>query len=196
VRASLDAIAAARKANGLRGPIHQVGHSTFVDPADLPRFKALNTAVEYSPYLWDPQPINDDITSAVGSPRIDRVWPIREGFEAGALVIAGSDWAVVPVPNPWIGIETAVTRRNPGGGTRSYGLKEAITLPQAVTMFSVDAARRMGLAGKAGLLGPGMLADFLVLDRDPFAIPVTQIHETRVLETWIGGEQVFVRPKD
>jgi predicted amidohydrolase YtcJ len=196
VRASLDAIAAARKANGLRGPVHQVGHSTFVDPADLPRFKALNTAVEYSPYLWDPQPINDDITSAVGSPRIDRVWPIREGFEAGALVIAGSDWAVVPVPNPWIGIETAVTRRNPGGGTRSYGLKEAITLPQAVTMFSVDAARRMGLAGKAGLLGPGMLADFLVLDRDPFAIPVTQIHETRVLETWIGGEQVFVRPKD
>ena len=195
VRAALDAIAAARKANGMRGPIHQVGHSTFVDPADMPRFKALNTAVEYSPYLWDPQPINDDITAAVGSPRMDRVWPIREGFEAGALVIAGSDWAVVPSPNIWIGIETAVTRRNPGGGERSYGLKEAITLPQAITMFSINAAQRMGISSKAGSLERGKLADFIVLDRDPFAISVTSIHETRVLETWIGGEQVFKRPQ-
>ncbi|MFM9935730.1 MAG: amidohydrolase [Novosphingobium sp.] len=196
VRAALDAIAAARGANGKGGPIHQVGHSTFVDPADMPRFKALNTAVEYSPYLWDPQPINDDITAAVGSRRIDRVWPIREGFEAGALVIAGSDWAVVPSPNPWIGIETAVTRRNPGGGARSYGLKEAITLPQALTMFTIDAARRMGMGDKAGSLERGKLADFIVVDRDPFAIPVTAIHETHVLETWIGGQQVFKRPQD
>ena len=195
VRAALDAIAAARKANGMGGPIHQVGHSTFVDPADMPRFKALNTAAEFSPYLWDPQPINDDITTAVGSPRIDRVWPIREGFESGALVIAGSDWAVVPSPNPWIGIETSVTRRNPGGSARSYGLKEAITLPQAITMFTIDAARRMGMAGRAGSLERGKLADFIVLDRDPFAIPVTQIHQTTVLETWIGGKQVFIRPK-
>jgi predicted amidohydrolase YtcJ len=196
VRASLDAIEAARKANGMGGPIHQVGHSTFVDPADMPRFKALNTAVEYSPYLWDPQPINDDITSAVGAPRIDRVWPIRDGFEAGALVLAGSDWAVVPSPNPWIGIETAVTRRNPGGSARSYGLGQAITLSQAVTMFTIDAARRMGIAAKAGSLEPGKLADFLVLDRDPFAIPVTQVHQTTVLETWIGGEQVYRRPQE
>lgn len=193
VRASLDAIEAARKANGMGGPIHQVGHSTFVDPADMPRFKALNAAVEYSPYLWDPQPINDDITAAVGSPRMDRVWPIREGFEAGALVIAGSDWAVVPSPNPWIGIETAVTRRNPGGGTRSYGLAEAITLPQAITMFTIGAARRMGMAEKAGSIEQGKFADFLVLDRDPFAGPATAIHNTQVLETWINGRQVFKR---
>ncbi|WP_372733209.1 amidohydrolase family protein, partial [Novosphingobium sp.] len=190
VRASLDAVEAARKANGMGGPMHQVGHSTFVDPADLPRFKALNAAVEYSPYLWDPQPINDDITSAVGTPRIDRVWPIRDGFDADALVIAGSDWAVVPSPNPWIGIETAVTRRNPGGGARTFGAAQAITLEQAVAMFSINAARRMGLADKAGSLETGKLADFLVLDRNPFAVPITQVHATKVLETWIGGERV------
>lgn len=195
VRASLDAIAAARKANGMVGPMHQVGHLTFIDPADLPRFKALKSASEFSPYLWDPQPINDDITAAVGTPRIDRVWPIREGFASGALVVAGSDWAVVPSPNPWIGIETAVTRRNPGGGARSYGLAEAITLPQAITMFSINAAKRMGMADKAGSLEAGKFADFLVLDRDPFAIPVTEIHRTSVLETWVGGQRIFTRAK-
>lgn len=196
VRAALDAIEAARKANGMSGPQHQVGHSTFVDPADLPRFKALHAAVEFSPYLWDPQPINDDITSAVGSPRMDRVWPIREGFASGALVVAGSDWAVVPSPNPWIGIETAVTRRNPGGGARSYGLAEAITLRQAITMFTINAAKRMGIADKAGSLEAGKVADFLVLDRDPFAIAVTDIHNTQVLETWVGGQRIFARGKE
>lgn len=193
VRSALDAIEAARKANGMRGPIHQVGHSTFVDEADLPRFKILNTAVEFSPYLWDPQPINDDITSAVGHPRIDRVWPIKEGFAAGALVIAGSDWAVVPTPNPWIGIETAMTRRYPGGSERSFGLQEAITLPQAIEMFSINAARRMGIDRDAGSLLPGKWADFIVLDRNPFTMPVTQIHTIQPAETWIAGEKIFAR---
>lgn len=193
VRSALDAIETARKANGMRGPIHQVGHSTFVDQADLPRFKALNTAVEFSPYLWDPQPINDDITSAIGSPRIDRVWPIKDGFASGALVIAGSDWAVVPTPNPWIGIETAITRRNPGGGARSFGLQEAITLSQAIDMFTINAARRMGIDRYAGSLTLGKSADFVILDQNPFRLPVTQIHTIRPVETWIAGEKVFSR---
>lgn len=193
VQAALDSIQAARKANGLKGPIHHVGHSTFVDPTDLPRFEALHTAVEFSPYLWDPQPINDDITTAVGTPRIDRVWPIKEAFAADALVIAGSDWAVVPTPNPWIGIETAITRRNPGGSERSFGLQEAITLPQAIEMFTINAARAMGIEREAGSLVPGKWADFLVLDRDPFKIPVTQIHTIEPVETWIAGEKVFAR---
>lgn len=193
VRAALDAIQAARTINGPNGPIHQVGHSTFIAAADLPRFKALNTSVEFSPYLWDPQPINDDITSAVGVPRIDRVWPIKEGFAAGALVIAGSDWAVVPTPNPWIGIETAITRRNPGGSARSFGLQEAITLPQAIDMFTINAARRMGIDRYAGSLVSGKSADFVILDRNPFQIPVTEIHTIEPVETWIAGERVFSR---
>lgn len=193
VRASLDAVAEARKVNGPNGPIHQVGHSTFVDPADLPRFTPLNTSLEFSPYLWDPQPINDDITKAVGSPRIDRVWPIKDGFASGALVIAGSDWAVVPTPNPWIGIETAVTRRNPGGSERSFGLGQAISLEQAVTMFSINAAKRLGIDKDAGSLEPGKYADLIILEQNPFDIPVTQIHKIEPLETWIAGKPIFVR---
>ena len=195
VRASLDAVAEARKANGMKGPMHQIGHSTFVDPKDLSRFKALNAAVEFSPYLWDPQPINDDITKAVGFPRMDRVWPIRDGFEANALVIAGSDWAVVPTPNPWIGIETAITRRNPGGGERSFGLGQAINLRQAIDIFTINAAQRLGIAKDAGSISVGKYADFIILDQNPFQIPVTELHKVQPLETWIAGEKVFERVK-
>ncbi|WP_243375391.1 amidohydrolase [Sandarakinorhabdus cyanobacteriorum] len=193
VREALNAIEAARKANGPNGPIHHVGHSTFVDEADLPRFKALNAAVEMSPYLWDPQPINDDITSAVGPPRIDRVWPIKDVFANDALVIAGSDWAVVPTPDPWIGIETAITRRNPGGSERSFGLGEAITLSQAIDMFTINAAKHLGIVKQAGSIETGKSADFLILDDNPFDVAVTSLHLIRPRETWIRGERVFAR---
>ena len=195
VRASLDAIAFARAQNGNDGPIHQVGHSTFVDPADLPRPKALNAAIEYSPYLWDPQPINDDITTAVGARRIERVWPIKDGFEAGALVIAGSDWAVIPAPDPWIGIETAITRQKPGGSARTFGAGQAITLEQAIRMFTINAATRLGLDKDLGTIEAGKRADFIVIDKNPFRIPATDIHTIRVQKTYIDGEVVFDRAK-
>jgi predicted amidohydrolase YtcJ len=193
VRASLDSVAYARRVNGSNGPIHQVGHSTFIDPADLPRARALNTAIEYSPYLWDPQPINDDITKAVGEARIARVWPIKDGFAAGALVIAGSDWAVVPNPDPWLGIETAVTRRNPGGGARSFGEGQAITVEQAVRMFTINGATRLGIAGETGSIETGKRADFIVIDKNPFRIPVTDIHRIKVQQTYIDGQVVYDR---
>lgn len=193
VRASLDAIAHVREQNGPNGPIHQVGHLTFIDPADMPRGKALHTAFEFSPYLWDPQPINDDITMAVGTRRIERVWPIREGFASGALVIAGSDWAVIPAPDPWLGIETAITRQNVGGSAKSFGPAEAITIDQAIRMFTINAATRMGLDKELGSIETGKRADFIVVDRNPFKIPATEIHTIKVQKTYIDGEVVFDR---
>jgi predicted amidohydrolase YtcJ len=193
VRAALDAIAYARKTNGMNGPIHQVGHMTFVDPADMPRGKALNAAFEFSPYLWDPQPINDDITMAVGAKRIERVWPIKEGFASGALVVAGSDWAVVPAPDPWLGIETAITRQNVGGSAKSFGAAEGITVAQAIQMFTIDGVKRMGLDKELGSIETGKRADFIVVDKNPFKIPATDIHTIKVQQTYIDGAVVFDR---
>ncbi|WP_235536451.1 MULTISPECIES: amidohydrolase [unclassified Sphingomonas] len=193
VRAALDAIAYARKTNGMNGPIHQVGHMTFVDPADMPRGKALNAAFEFSPYLWDPQPINDDITMAVGAKRIERVWPIKEGFAAGALVVAGSDWAVIPAPDPWLGIETAITRQNVGGSAKSFGAAEGITVAQAIQMFTIDGVKRMGLDKELGSIEAGKRADFIVVDKNPFKIPATEIHTIKVQQTYIDGAVVFDR---
>ena len=150
VRASLDAIEYARKENGANGPIHQVGHCTFIARDDLPRARALNAAFEFSPYLWSPSPINDDIIRAIGPQRIERVWPLREGLESGALVVAGSDWAVVPEPDPWLAIETSVTRRTPGGDGSTFGPHEAISVRQAVDVFTINAAKRLGVADRFG----------------------------------------------
>jgi len=191
VRAGLNAIEAARKANGFSGLMHNVGHCTFVAREDIARARAIGATFEVSPYLWGPSPINDSITEAVGDDVIRRVWPVREMLESGALVVPGSDWSVVPSVNPWIALETLVTRELPGGSAKSFGKAEAITLPQALDLFTVNAARQARQSNLVGRIEVGMAADLVVVDRNPYEIPATQIHEVRVRQTYVAGEAVF-----
>jgi len=193
VRAAFDAIQSARSANGPKGPAHQVGHSTFIAPTDMPRARALGATIEFSPYLWQPTAINKDIEKAVGPDRIARAWPIREALDAGSLVVAGSDWAVVPSPDPWLAIETSVTRKAPGTDGPSFAPAQAITVREAVDMFTSAGARQMGLAARMGTIEEGKQATIIILDRNPLEIAPTEIHKVQVLETWVDGRRVFDR---
>ncbi len=191
VRAGLNAFDAARTANGFSGQLHDVGHCTFVSREDLPRARALGVTFEVSPYLWSPSPINDDISKEVGDERTRRVWPVREMIESGALVVPGSDWAVVPSVNPWIAVEALVTREEPGGSAKHFGREQAVSLDQAIRLFTVNSAKHLGMVDKVGRIEPGLLADLIVLDRDPYSIPVTELHQVRVEQTIINGTPVY-----
>ncbi len=194
VREGLDAIEAARNANGFSGQLHEVGHNSFVQMSDIRRARAIAATFEMSPYIWFPNPIIPDIAKAVGPERMLRWTPVKDAIDSGALVVAGSDWSVVPSVDPWLAIETLVTRQKPGGGGEVLGAQEKITLAQAVALFTVNAAREMGDRTKVGTLERGMLADLVVLDRNPFKIPVTQIHDTHVKLTMINGDIVYQAP--
>ena len=191
VRAGLDAIQAARTANGFSGLLHDVGHNSFVQMSDIGRARAIGATFEMSPYIWYPNPIIPDIARAIGPERMQRWIPVKDAIDSGALVVPGSDWPVVPSVNPWIAIETLVTRQKPGGGGEELGAAEKITLQQAFDLFTVNAAHQMGNAGKTGSIRKGLLADLLVLDRNPFKIPVSQIHDTHVSMAFINGELVY-----
>lgn len=191
VRAGLDAIAAARKANGFSGRLHDVAHNSFVQMDDIARARQLAATFEMSPYIWYPNPIIPDVKKAIGEERMQRWIPIKDAIDAGALVVPGSDWPVVPFVNPWTAIETLVTRQQPGGGGEALGAAERITLKQAIDMFTVNAARQMGHRDRIGTIETGMLADLIVLDRNPFKIPITEVHQTQVKMVLIGGEVVY-----
>jgi predicted amidohydrolase YtcJ len=194
VRAGLDAIEAARHANGFTGLLHEVGHNSFVQMSDIRRARGIGATFEFSPYIWYPNPIIPDIAKATGAERMKRWIPVKDALDAGALVVPGSDWSVVPSVNPWIAIETLVTRQKPGGGGETLGAAEKITLQQALDMFTVSSAREMGNANKTGSIEKGLLADLIVLDRNPLKIPITQVHDTHVRMTLINGEIVYREP--
>lgn len=191
VRAGLDAIEAARKTNGFSGLMHNVGHNSFVKITDIARARDIGAAFEFSPYIWYPSPIIGDIRKAVGEERMKRWIPVKDALVFGALSVPGSDWAVVPSSNPWIALETLVTRQKPGGGGEALGEAEKITLDEAFDMFTMASARQQNNSALTGSIEIGKAADIIVVDQNIFKIPITDVHKTKVLMTIIEGETVY-----
>jgi len=194
VREGLDAIEAARRANGPSGLRHELAHAGFISAQDLPRFKALDAVAEFSPTLWFPSPIIDSIVSAVG-PEGRHYWPVRTLLDLGAPVAAGSDWpAAVPSMDPWAGMEAFVTRADPSHVTPGILWPEqAITLAEAIHLYTLDGARTLRLENRTGSLIAGKSADFIVIDRNLFKIPPAAISHTQVLATYFEGRRVYAR---
>jgi hypothetical protein len=191
VRQVLDAVAIMRERYG-SGPVFHIAHPEFVDPDDLLRFSELDVVADVSPGLWYPNPMNDIIAAQVDDHYMTTIWPLRALHGSGALVAAGSDWPVgTAVPNPWLSIETMVTRRNPDPAfPGTLAGDQALDLPTALAAHTTNPARAMGLHDQIGRLEPGLSADFIVLDSNLFDGKVEQIHETQVHQTWFGGRLV------
>lgn len=193
VRSALDAFEAARAANGDSGLVHEVSHAAMIHPDDLPRFKALNVAAEMCPILWYPWP-DGGYTKMVGEERA-KAWAIRTLTELGGLVIYGSDWpAVVPDANPWPGIEAMVTRANPYGLSPGADWPEqAVDLETAVQIFTLNGATAAKTPELTGSLEVGKAADFIVLDRNIFEVPIEEVSDTQVMITVVNGNRVYER---
>ena len=192
VRVTLDAIEAARKANGDSGMMHEISHAELIHPDDLPRFKELNVIAEFSPILWYPSPLVQVMSQVIGEERASRFWPTRSLLEAGAHIIYGSDWpSVVPDPNPWPGIEAMVTRRDPYGNfSGELWPEQAVDLETALRIFTINGAVAGKQADRTGTIEVGKSADFIVLDRNLFDIPAQDISDTQVLLTVVSGQEV------
>lgn len=195
VRAALDAIAAARRANGDSGLRHEVAHATYVHADDVPRFGELGAVAELSPILWHPGPLVDAMTAVLGSERGDHPLPIRSIHAAGGLMVYGSDWpAVSPSMNPWPGLEAMVTRRDPYGHVPgALWPEQRLELADAIAVYTLNGARAMRDEHLAGSIAPGKSADFVVIDRNLFEIAADAIGETEVLLTVFEGRTVYRR---
>ena len=193
VRVALDAIESARGINGAPGRPISLAHAGYIDPADLPRFRALNAVADFSPYLWYPRPIIDSVLQAVGSPRGEQYWPTRDLLNSGALVNGGSDWpAAAADMNPWPALESLVTRQHPTNGTASkFWAEQSVSLDEAIVLWTTQPALILGIEDEAGSIAAGKSADFIMLNQDIHNIPIDAISETSPLQTWFRGRQVF-----
>jgi predicted amidohydrolase YtcJ len=115
---------------------------------------------------------------------------VREAIDAGAVVLAGSDWPVVPSVNPWAGMETLVTRKEPGNQGLALAPAHAVTLKESFDIYTVNAATSEGKRDSLGAIEVGLLADLIVVDRNPFDVPIGELHNTQVVGVFIGGESV------
>ncbi|WP_122314624.1 amidohydrolase [Pseudomonas cichorii] len=191
VRAALDAFEVVRTFNG-GSRRHQIAHAGYVHPDDVPRFVELDIVADLSPMLWFPGIIVEQLKVVLSEERVDKSHRHVDMEKAGVLMAAGSDWPVVPDPNPFIGLQGIITRRDPTGQfPGAIGADQGLDLATALRVYTLDPVRAMGLEKETGSLVTGKSADFIVLDRNLFQIPAEQLIETRVLQTYFAGQRVY-----
>jgi predicted amidohydrolase YtcJ len=196
VRECLDAVAAARAANGPSDTRPHIAHIQVIHPDDIARFAALDVVANAQPYWACHEGQMDVLTIPfLGPERATWQYPFRSLLAAGARLAMGSDWSV-STPNPLLEIEVAVTRvADESRGLREPFLPEqALTLDESIRAFTLGSAYVNHLDADTGSIEVGKLADLAVVDRDLFAPDAGPIGDGRVLATFIGGRVVFEDP--
>ncbi|MFF8351880.1 amidohydrolase [Streptomyces chartreusis] len=191
VRDALDAIEAARAANGPSDTRPHLAHLQVIQPADVPRFARLGAIANIQPLWAAHEPQMDELTIPfLGPERAAWQYPFGALLRAGARLAAGSDWPVSS-PDPLHGVHVAVNRVTPDADDAQVFLPgERIGLTEALTAYTAGSAHVNHL-DDTGEVRAGALADLVVLDRDPFDGPAQEIARTRVARTYVGGAQVY-----
>jgi predicted amidohydrolase YtcJ len=191
VRMVLDATAVLRD-RGHTDTVVQIAHGEYIADDDLPRMATLGIVADLSPPLWFPGVILEAICRCIPRDRARRMCPNRTLLDLGVVMAGGSDWPVMPSPNPWIGIQGLVTRADPSGvhpGT--LWPEQALTLDEALRIYTIGVAQATGLTDVTGSIAVGKSADFTVLNHNPFAVPSSDLVTLSSLQTWFAGRLVF-----
>jgi predicted amidohydrolase YtcJ len=191
VRSILDAFAASRRSNGMLDNRDQIAHLQLISPTDFPRFKELGVIANFQ-LLWatlDPTYIVKNTLPYIGSERSKYLYPARSLRDAGALIAGGSDWDVSSF-DPFAAMERAITRSE-GRGQGSLLPEQSITLQDIVDAYTINAAYALKQEHTTGSLESGKRGDFIVLDKDIFAIDPFDLHDTHVLMTYLDGHEVY-----
>jgi predicted amidohydrolase YtcJ len=194
VRESLDAIGAARSANGPSDNRHHIAHLQMIHPDDIPRFAQLGVTANMQALWAAHEPQLDELTIPfIGPDRTSRSYLFGDLLRAGARLAAGSDWAVSSA-NPLRACHVAVNRALPGASgpeADPFLPGQRLELAEALAAYTVGSAHVNHLDDVTAAIEPGKLADLIVLDRDPLARPPDEIADTRVKLTYIEGERVY-----
>jgi predicted amidohydrolase YtcJ len=196
VQRALDAFAEAEKAaheghikaaNG--GPDYRlrVEHAQVTTPAEIAQFKQLKVIASMQPshVLTDMRWAQDRL----GPKRAATSYAWLAFLNKGVPLAFGTDYPVEPV-TPFRGLYAAVTRKSEDG-KQEYFPDQRLTIDQAIAAYTTGSAFAEFAEKEKGKLATGMLADFVVLDRDVTAISAEKILRTKVLRTVVGGKTVY-----
>jgi predicted amidohydrolase YtcJ len=191
VRSAIDAVEAARVANGWNDNRHHVAHLQLPDLADVARLRPVGVAANIQPLWACPDPMIETLTRPRVGDRADHLYPIGDIVRTGAVVAMGSDWPVSS-PNVFEEMQVAVTRQVVGTAADAPALdaSQRITLAEAIAGFTRGSAY-VDHDDDAGSIEAGKRADLIVADRNPFAGDVHEIAETMATVTIAAGRVVY-----
>ncbi len=196
VQMALDAFAEAEKAareqkvkgaNGGDDFRLRVEHAQVTTPAQIARFKELKVVASMQPshLLTDMRWAKERL----GPKRAADCYMWAAFLNKGVTLAFGTDFPVEPV-SPFRGLYAAVSRRSENGKEEFFP-EQKLTMDQAIAAYTTGSAFAEFEEKEKGKLVPGMLADFVVLDRDVTAVSAEKVLATKVLRTVVGGKSVY-----
>jgi predicted amidohydrolase YtcJ len=194
VREALDAIEAARAANGPTEGRHHLAHLQVVEESETARFAPLD-AVANLQALWA---THEDQIDELTLPFLQdgaeaRQYPFGDLVRNGARLAARSDWPVSSA-DPMDAIQIAVTRVAPGLDAEPLGgAHQRLDLETAMAAYTSGTAYVNHRDHDTGYIREGYLANLIVLEPNPFSLPEEEIHRATVTSTWIEGTRAFTR---
>jgi predicted amidohydrolase YtcJ len=186
-RMALDAFAYAEQKSNNKKLRFRIEHDQVIAPEDFKKYKDLGViaSVQTNHLLTD----MNWAEAHIGPERAKHSYPWREFETNGIFMAFGTDYPVEPI-TPFRGLYAAITRKNEAG-TKEYYPEQKISTQHAIFAYTVGSAMAEFAEQKKGQLQPGMLADFVVLDRDITKVAPPEILKTRVLRTVVGGKTVY-----
>ncbi|WP_310060339.1 amidohydrolase [Pseudomonas synxantha] len=201
VRDALDSVAYVGKELPGQDFRPAIAHAESVDPADYPRFKALDVTATMS-FQWAQQaPSTVDGTSDhLGAERFERMEPSGSIAHAGGRVAFGSDWPVDPL-DEFLALKVGVTRSGDPTNPHSYGPKyagrlnadPAMSRAEVLRSITLNAAQQLKLDAVLGSVEVGKFADLIVLDKNFMQVPEEELGRNDVLLTLVGGKVVWAK---
>ncbi|MET1255111.1 amidohydrolase [Aliikangiella maris] len=185
-RLVLDTFETAFKQVGGKALRNRIEHAQVVSLKDIPRFKTLDIIASMQPVhaTSDKNMAGDRL----GIARLKGAYAWQKFIQQGTIIAAGSDFPV-ELANPFHGLHAAITRKDhsnqPEGGWLPY---DKMTRYQAIKSFTLNAAYAAHQENTLGSLEAGKWADFILIDQNILKVSADQIWQTRVLQTWVGGQ--------
>lgn len=168
-----------------RDPRFRLEHCTVVTPQLIARIRAVGAIpVPFAGYVN----FHGDVMHFYGDERTQRMFAYRSFIDAGLRPPTASDYTASP-PSPMLWLYSMTTRRDPTGHV--WGATQRIALSEAVRSATLDGAYASFEEHDKGTIEPGKLADLVVLQDDPFAVPAERWLDIKVERTMLGGRWVY-----
>jgi len=183
----LNAIERARTLMPHLKPRHGIVHCQITDKSQIMRFKELDVIAYTQPVFidYDMHVVYDRVGKALA----DTSYAWKDYLRCGVHQAFGTDCPVESF-KPLPGIYCAVTRKDLKG-RGPYLPEQAVSIQDALYMYTAAGAYCSGEEAVKGQIRPGHLADLVLLDKNLLEIDPEEILTAKVLETWVDGERVF-----
>lgn len=201
VKQTLNAFQYAKEQGADENLRHSIAHIMLIDEDDIKRMAELNVVASMQPSwaMWDDF-TEMSMVPLLGKERTENQYPLGRIKKAGAVVSSGTDFPILALINPLVGIEIGVLRSAPESypgydkwkgvvsGPEGNKKVDCMTLDDMIDSYTVNGAYQMFLEERTGSLEVGKSADMLIMDRDYSNIESLDIEKAKIVEKIFMGK--------